>query len=326
MGAITDIPGIRVGHYTDLEGITGCTVVLCGTGAVAGVAVRGAAPGTRETDLLRPTHLVQQAHAVLLAGGSAFGLDAAGGVMRYLEEQGIGHRTSGGLVPIVPAAILYDLAIGNPKARPDAAAGYAACRAASAGPPAEGSVGAGTGATVGKVLGMQSAMKGGLGTASVTLLGDIIVGAIVAVNAYGDVVEPATGRIVAGAHDRQAGAFLDSAAQLRAGHWRSRPDGTNTVIGVIATNASLDKEQANRMADIAHDGLALAIRPAHTMVDGDVTFVLALADGSAGRPVGPLELSAIASAAVQALAEAIVRGVRLARGLGGVPGVGHIVL
>ncbi len=207
--AITDVPGIKVGHYTDLEAATGCTVVLCEGGAVGGVEVRGAAPGTRETDLLRPLHLVEQAHAVLLGGGSAFGLDAAAGVMRYLEERGVGFDAGVACVPIVPAAILFDLTVGNPCVRPDAEAGYQACLAASDGPVAEGNVGAGTGATVGKLLGPAYAMKAGLGTASQQIAGGIVVGAVVAVNALGDVVDPETGNILAGARNPDGGGFLN---------------------------------------------------------------------------------------------------------------------
>lgn len=317
---ITDIRGIRVGHYTDLNGITGCTVVLCPQGAVAGVDVRGSAPGTRETDLMHPTRLVQEVHAVLLAGGSAFGLDAAGGVMRFLEERGIGFDTGVARVPIVPAAVLFDLTIGSPSARPNAAAGYAACEAATDGPVAEGSVGAGTGATVGKLLGPFYATKSGVGTASIHL-GPIIVAALVAVNAFGDVVDPQTGQILAGTRDPQSGRFLDTMQALRqglAGAARGFP-ATNTTIGVVATNARLSKEEANKMAQMAHDGLARTIRPIHTMWDGDAIFALATGEAEE-RP----DVSILGAFAAEAMAEAVVRAVTRASSLGGIPAPGDL--
>jgi len=253
-GSITDVPGIRVGHYTDGKAATGCTVILCEAGATGGVEVRGAAPGTRETDLLRPLHLVEQVHAVLLSGGSAFGLDAAAGVMRYLEERGCGFDTQVARVPIVPAAILFDLALGDPTVRPDAEAGYRACLAATAGPVEEGSVGAGTGATVGKLLGLRCAMKGGLGTASLTIPGGIVVAAIVAVNALGDVLDWRTGEILAGAR-RTDGGFLDSVQAIKGGAAQgATPAFGNTTLGVVATNAALSKEEANKVAQLACDG------------------------------------------------------------------------
>lgn len=312
--AISDVPGIRVGHWTDREAATGCTVVLCEEGAVGGVDVRGSAPGTRETDLLRPMNLVQQAHAVLLSGGSAFGLDAASGVMRYLEERGVGFETRVARVPIVPAAILFDLGIGAAQVRPSAQEGYAACLAASEGPLTEGTVGAGTGATVGKARGQEWSTKGGLGTASVPAGGDLLVGAIVAVNAFGEVVDPETGAIIAGPRSEEGG-FLCTLDLLRQ---RTEPQPalpTNTTIGVVATNARLTKEQANKMAQMAHDGLARAIRPAHTMGDGDVLF--ALATGTAEQE--PVNLTALGAAAAEAVARAIVRAVLQAEGLCGVP-------
>ena len=304
---ITAIAGIEVGHATDPVGLTGCTVVLCRAGAVAGGSVRGAAPGTRETDLLRPGNLVEHAHAVLLTGGSAFGLDAAGGVMRYLEERGIGFDAGAARVPIVPAAVLFDLGVGDARARPDAAMGYVACEAASAGAVAEGNVGAGTGASVGKVLGPALAMKGGIGTA-LRAAGDLLVGALVAVNALGDVVDPATGRIVAGVRDGQGG-FADS-LRLMFHPPATPPPAGNTVIGVVATNARLDKAAVNRVADTAHDGLARTMRPAHTMYDGDAIF--ALATGEREAPI-----TVVAALAVEAVAEAIVRAVRTAEAAGG---------
>lgn len=316
--SITAVPGIEVGHATDMVGLTGCTVVLCRKGAIGGVDVRGSAPGTRETDLLRSENLVETVHAVLLTGGSAFGLDAAGGVMRYLEEQGIGYDTGVAKVPIVPAAVLFDLGIGDPKARPDAAMGYAACRAASAEETREGNVGAGTGATVGKLFGMGRAMKGGLGTA-LREAGGLLVGAIVAVNPLGDVVDPTTGQIIAGARHPLGSGFADTSKAMASMVGRAALSiAGNTVIGVVATNAALTKAQANKVAQMAHDGLARVIRPAHTMFDGDTIFVLAT-----GQKKGH-HVTLIGTLAAEAVAEAIVRGVRAAESVGGVPAAGDI--
>ncbi len=309
--AITDVPGIKVGHHTNLQAATGCTVVLCEAGAVGGVEVRGAAPGTRETDLLRGLRLVQHAHAVLLAGGSAFGLDAAAGVMRYLEESGHGFDTGVAKVPIVPAAILFDLALGDSKVRPDAESGYQACLAATDGKVAEGSVGAGTGATVGKLLGPRYAMKGGLGTASQKIGEGIIVGAIVAVNATGDIVDPETGKILAGARKPVGEGFLNSMEAIKANLPRTMPALTSTTIGVVATNASLSKEEANKLAELARDGCAYAVRPS-TMFDGDTLFALSLGDKKG-------DLSAIGAASAEVIAEAIVRAVKKAESLHGIP-------
>ena len=310
--AITDVKGIKVGHYTDLEAATGCTVVLCEEGAIGGVDVRGAAPGTRETDLLRPMHLVERVHAVLLTGGSAFGLDAAGGVMRYLEERGIGFDAKVAKVPIVPAAVLFDLAIGDPKVRPDAEAGYAACLAASEGPVAEGNVGAGTGATVGLLLGPKFATKSGLGTASQKIGKGIIVGGIVAVNAFGDVVDPKSGEIIAGTRKPVVGGFLNTAERIKGDLGQTVLAFASTTIGVVATNAYLTKEQVNKMAQMAHNGLAMAIRPAHTMFDGDTIFALSLGKRKA-------DVSVIGSVAAEVMAQAVVRAVTQAEGLLGVP-------
>jgi L-aminopeptidase/D-esterase-like protein len=309
--AITDVPGIRVGHHTDLEAATGCTVVLCEEGAVGGVDVRGAAPGTRETDLLRPMHLVERAHAVLLSGGSAFGLDAAGGVMRYLEDRGHGFDMGVAKVPIVPAAIFFDLAIGDAQVRPDAEAGYQACFAATDGPVAEGNVGAGTGATVGKLLGPRYAMKGGLGTASQKIGKGIIVGALVAVNAVGDVVDPQTGEILAGARKPAGGGFLNSAEAIKRSLPQTMVGFTSTTIGLVATNASLTKEEVNKLAQLAHDGYVMAIRPS-TIFDGDTIFALSLG-GKRG------DLSAIGAASAEVMAQAIVRAVKEAESLHGIP-------
>jgi L-aminopeptidase/D-esterase-like protein len=312
-GTITDVPGIRVGHVTDLKGLTGCTVVLCENGAVGGVDQRGGAPGTRETDLLRPGHTVQQVHAVLLSGGSAFGLAAADGVMQYLEERAIGFDTRVARVPIVVAAILFDLALGDPKARPDSQMGYAACQVAGDGPVAEGNVGAGTGATMGKVLGQERSMKSGLGSAAVDLGGGLMVGALVAVNAIGDVVDPRSGSILAGARRPGSDQFVNTLAVMKNLTSRAAaPSSPSTVIGVVATNARLTKEEANKMAQMAQDGIARTIRPAHTMFDGDTLFALSTADIRA-------DVDVVGAYAAEVVAEAIVRGVKAAEGVGGLP-------
>ncbi len=317
--SITDVPGLKVGHYTDPVGITGCTVVLCPEGAVGGVDVRGSAPGTRETDLMRPVRLVQEVHAVLLSGGSAYGLDAAGGVMRWLEEQGVGFDVGVGVVPIVPAAVLFDLTIGDPHARPDAAAGYAACQSADDGPVAEGNVGAGTGATVGKLFGPKFATKSGLGSASVKIGKGIIVGALVAVNAFGDVVDPETGRILAGTRKPVVGGFVDTARRMQGDLGQTILGFANTTIAVVATSAYLSKEGANKMAQMAHDGLARSIRPIHTMFDGDTVFALATGKPDKKSRVKEADWSVIGAAAADVLAQAVVRAVRAAESLGGVP-------
>jgi L-aminopeptidase/D-esterase-like protein len=310
---ITAVPGIRVGQATDVWGLTGCTVILCEKGAVGGVDQRGGAPGTRETDLLRPLHLVQEAHAVLLAGGSAYGLAAADGVMRYLEEQGCGFDARVARVPIVPAAILFDLDLGDPTARPDAAMGYAACQAATDGPVAEGNVGAGTGATVGKILGIARAMKSGLGTAAISLGGRLVVGALVAVNSLGDVVDRQTGATLAGARKMHSDEMADTLAVMRSTLGKGALRfASNTVIGVVATNARLTKEEANKVAQMAQDGVARTVRPAHTLFDGDTLF--ALSTGKRGADV-----NLIGAHAAEAVAQAIERAVRAAEGAGGLP-------
>jgi len=308
--SITDVPGIKVGHYTDEKAATGCTVILCEEGAVAGVDVRGSAPGTRETDPLRPMSLVGKAHAILLSGGSAFGLDAAAGVMRYLEERGYGFDVGVAKVPIVPAAILFDLRLGSAQVRPGPEEGYQACLAASSGAVAEGCVGAGTGATVGKILGPDRMTKSGLGTAS-QRLGSVTIGAIVAVNAFGDVVDPETGKTIAGPRDIEKGDFLSTIEVMK--KLKMSPMPINTTIGVVATDASLDKEQVNKMAQMAHDGLARTVRPAHTMVDGDAIFALAT-----GKE-GPEDVTMLGAIAAEVVATAIVRAVRQAEGLAGIP-------
>ena len=318
--AITDVMGIEVGHYTDLDAVTGCTVVLCRDGAVAGVDVRGSAPGTRETDLLRPVNLVQQIHAVVLSGGSAYGLDVAGGVMRWLEERGIGFDVGVGVVPIVPTAVLFDLAIGRADIRPNAEAGYAACQVAGGGPVTEGSIGAGTGATVGKLFGPSFAVKGGLGTTAQQIANGVTVGALVAVNAFGDVVDPTTGALVAGPRDPSHSGMVCTLERI-GGELSQTMFGFafNTTLAVVATDAILTKEGANKMAQMAHDGLAQAIRPAHTMWDGDTVF--ALATGKSGVTGDVTVLGALAAAI---LAEAVVRAVRQATTLGGIPAVNDL--
>ncbi|MCX7669801.1 MAG: P1 family peptidase [Anaerolineae bacterium] len=309
---ITAVPGIRVGHATDEVGLTGCTVVLCEAGAVGGVDQRGGAPGTRETDLLRPMHLVERVHAVVLAGGSAFGLAAADGVMRYLAERGIGYKAGSVKVPIVPAAILFDLAVGSPDARPDAEMGYRACLAASDAPVAQGNVGAGTGCSAGKVLGASRATKTGIGSAAMELGGGLVVGALIAVNPFGDVVDE-QGRIIAGTRRLRGPGFADTLATLRGitGRLALRVAGA-TVIGVVATNARLTKEQANKVAQMAQDGLARAIRPAHTMFDGDTLFALATGKVRASPTL-------IGAYAAEVVARAIVAAARHATAAGGLP-------
>lgn len=313
--AITDVEGIEVGHWTDLEAATGCTVVLCRQGAVGGVDVRGSAPGTRETDLMRPINLVQQAHAVLLTGGSAYGLDAAGGVMRWMEERGIGFNVGVGVVPLVASAVLFDLAIGRPDVRPGPDAGYAACQSVNNGPVDEGCVGAGTGATVGKLLGPPFATKSGLGTAAQRIAGDVTVGALVAVNALGDVVDPKTGKVIAGPRDPGGQGFVNTMERLHGDLSQTMlAFPTNTTLAVVTTDATLTKEGANKMAQMAHDGLAQVIRPVHTMLDGDTIFALAT-----GRRETPIDVSAVGAVAASVLAVAVVRAVRQATSLAGVP-------
>lgn len=312
--SIVDVAGLAVGHFTDTRRPTGCTVVLVPEGATCGVDVRGAAPGTRETELLSPLNAVEQVHAVLLSGGSAFGLDAAGGVMRWLEECGVGVQVGPARVPIVPAAILFDLWLGDARIRPDADAGYAACAAASRARPAQGSVGAGAGATVGKLFGIERAMKGGIGSASVTVDG-ITVGAIVAVNALGDVIDPANGQPVAGARTADGRQLQGTMASLLRGELPAPfQPGSATTLGVIATDARLTKAQANKIAQMAHDGLARSINPVHTMGDGDTLF--ALGTGTAGRDANVTLLGALAA---EVTARAVLRAVRAATAVPGPP-------
>ena len=310
---LTAIPGIRVGHGTDELGCTGCTVVLCPEGTVGGVDIRGSAAGTRELDALSPMHLVPHVHGVLLAGGSAFGLDATGGVMRYLEEHGVGFDVQVTRVPIVPAAILFDLRLGDPFARPDAVMAYAACQHATPGPFAEGSVGAGTGATVGKLFGISRATKSGLGSAALNLPGGLKVGALAVVNAFGDVRDPATGLLVAGAREAPDGRTLaDTAAAMRRGVLPRGYRPENTTLALVATNARLTKLAATKIAQMAQHGLVRAVSPVHTTLDGDL--VISLATGEV-----EVETNAVGVAAAEVVAEAILRAVRTATSLGGLP-------
>ncbi len=295
-GSITDIDGLELGHFSDDEGLTGCSVLLCKSGAKAGVCVNGGSPGTRETDLLSSENAVDTVHAVVLSGGSAFGLAAADGVMRYLREEGIGFETGFAKVPIVPAAVLYDLSIGSPEVYPDNKAGYLACRSASENPE-QGLVGAGRGATVGKAAGFDNAMPGGFGMATLELADGVVVSACVAVNAVGDIRED--GKIIAGA--QVEGRFIDTVEMLFSGNNQAE-FGQNTTIGVVATNANLSKTKLNRLAKIAHNGIARAIYPAHTMMDGDTLYALSLGDKE-------YDLSALCEAAAEAVRRAIVNAV-----------------
>ena len=321
--AITDIPGLSVGHAQDEQALTGCTVVLCEDGAIGGVDQRGGAPGTRETDAMHPMHLVNEVHGIVLAGGSAFGLDAATGAVRFLEERGVGFDVRVARVPIVPAAILFDLGIGKSDVRPDAEMGYQACLNASTDPPAEGNIGAGTGATVGKILGLAGAMKTGIGTASLEIGSGVIVGAIVAVNVFGDVIDPKTGQIVAGARVVQKGPikvgkgpyFADTLCVMESLIGRTVLGFStrgNTAIGIVATNAKLNKEQINKVAQMAQDGLARTVRPAHTMLDGDTIFALATGDKKA-------DVNIVGAFGAEVFAQAVLRAVWKAESAAGLP-------
>jgi L-aminopeptidase/D-esterase-like protein len=326
---LTAVSPLKVGHHTLTERPTGCTVILAGQGAVAGVDVRGSAPGTRETDLLNPVNLVQSVNAIVLSGGSAFGLAAADGVVKFLDEQHVGFTTSAGVVPIVPAAILFDLQVGDGRVRPGPDCGYAAARAATTDPVAEGNVGAGAGATVGKLLRSDRGMKGGLGSAAIELPGGLVVAALVAVNAVGNVVDPATGRFIAGGRTDDGRSIADLRAMLRAGPSRGAGVGRphpadartdfptaleNTTIGVVATNATLTKAQATRLAQMAHDGYARAIYPSHLTNDGDAIFALAT-----GASTNAVDLNQLGALAADAMADAIVGAVRAATGIPGYP-------
>lgn len=310
---ITDISGIEVGHATHPTEMTGCTVVLCRNGAVAGVDVRGSAPGTRETELLRPLYMIRQVHAIMLTGGSAFGLRTADGAMRYLFEQGIGYNARGMVVPIVPAAVIFDLMAGRDPAFPSSEMGYEACQNAGKTLP-EGRIGAGRGASVGKILGRENAMAGGIGSAAIELpalpgaLGDgVRVGALVVVNALGDVIDPANGKIVAGAREPGSRVFADSLRCFMEGRFGSpvAQPGTNTTLAVVATDAGFNKEEINKIAQMAQNGIARATRPAHTMHDGDVVFALSTGDK-------PADVSLVGEIAAQMVSRAIVRAVELA--------------
>ena len=311
---LTAVTGIKVGHHTLSERPTGCTVILAEQGAVGGVDVRGSAPGTRETDLLNPTNLVEKVNAIVLAGGSAFGLAAADGVVKYLEEKHVGFPTGAGVVPIVPAAILYDLQVGKGSIRPGPDCGYAAARSATSDPVAEGNVGAGAGATVGKLMRADRAMKGGVGSAAIEVPGGLVVAAIVAVNAAGNVMDPTTGQFIAGGRTDDGRGIADLRAMLRGGpSGRARPI-ENTTIGVVATNATLTKAQATKLAQMAHDGYARSIYPSHLMIDGDAIFTLAIGTRSETPDVNRL-----GALAADVMSDAIVRAVRAATGIPGYP-------
>lgn len=321
--SITDVPGIRVGQAQDKAALTGCTVILCEAGAVGGIDQRGGGTSSRQADGLYPMHLVEKVHGIVLSGGSAFGLETSTGVMRYLEERKVGLDVRVARVPIVPAASLFDLGIGRSDVRPDAEMGYQACLNASTDPQPEGNVGAGTGCTVGKILGIKQAMKSGIGSASVQLGDKIIVAAIVAVNALGDVIDPQSGQIVAGARSIQGegidtsseGYFANSLRVMEtlvdqpSMRFRARE---NTIIGVVATNALLNKEQVNKVAQMAQDGLARTVRPAHTMGDGDTIFALATGEHQA-------DVNIVGAFAAEMVAQAILRGVRAASSIKGLP-------
>ncbi|MDP2965647.1 MAG: P1 family peptidase [Pelolinea sp.] len=321
--AITDVGYLSVGHAQNFEALTGCTVILSPKGATAGVSQRGGAPGTRETDLLRPMHVVEKIHAILLAGGSAYGLDAAGGVMRWLENKKIGFNTGPAIVPIVPEAIIFDLGIGNPKIRPDAEMGYQACENASKTKPEEGNVGAGTGASVGKIFGMSQAMKSGVGTSSRQIGGGAIIGAIAVVNAFGDIVDDQSRKIIAGARSLKKGNaesdsqdyFADTLKVMKSIIGRgilSIAVKQNTVIGVIATNVKLTKEEANKFAESASDGITLAVQPAFTMLDGDTVFALSTGNKK-------LDLNILCAFSPLVFADAIRNAVLAAEPAGGLP-------
>ena len=311
---LTAVSGLKVGHVTLKERPTGCTVVLAEAGAVAGVDVRGGAPGTRETDLLDPVNTVQKVQAIVLAGGSAFGLAAATGTVRWLEEKGLGEETRIVRVPIVPAAILFDLGIGDPKVRPTADCGYEAAAAATDGAVSEGNVGAGAGATVGKLLGPGRSMKAGIGSAAIVLPNGLVVAALVAVNAIGDVIDPATGRVVAGLRTPDGRGLADARTVVRLGGFAPPPPAANTTIGVVATNAVLTKTQATKVAQMAHDGYARALSPVHTPGDGDVIFALAT-----GAWAQEGDVAMIGALAAEVMADAIVRAARQATGIPGYP-------
>jgi L-aminopeptidase/D-esterase-like protein len=314
MKGLTDIAGIRVGHVSDYDALTGCTVILCDGGAVGGVDIRGAATGTEEMDALRPEHVTDRVHAVVLAGGSAFGLEAASGVRRFLEHRGVGFQTGAAVVPIVPCAILYDLAIGKPNVRPTREMGEAAAAAATSEAIKPGAVGAGTGATVGKIFGMPQAMKSGIGSVTVSLTDSVHVSALVAVNCFGDVRDPGTGQLIAGARRaRDSMELANTEAAMKSGAHRDWGR-QNTTLAVVATNARLSKVGATRLAEMANLGMARTIYPVNTSFDGDLCIALSLGTETA-------ELNTLGVAAAEAVAKSILLAVRLAPSLGGVPGL-----
>ena len=310
---ITRVQGFLVGHAHDFKRVTGCTVILCPPGSVGSADVRGSAAGTRQMDALTGLHIVEEVQGVCIAGGSAFGLDAAGGVMEYLEEQGLGFDVAITRVPIVPTAVIYDLSVGDCRARPDKPMGYAACLAAQGQPQGDGNVGAGVGATVGKLFGVTQATKGGLGTSFLEGPQGLQVGALAVVNAFGDVVEPVAGTILAGARRaRDSHEFADTVRLIRQGFVRRQFGELNTTIGVVATNARLNREQTQKIAQMGHNALARCIRPVHTLFDGDVVFALA-------HPEVEADLHNVGVLAEAALAEAILNAVKSAQGLAGLP-------
>jgi L-aminopeptidase/D-esterase-like protein len=312
-GGLTRVPGFVVGHASDFDNLTGCTVILCPPDTLGSMDIRGSAAGTRQIDALLSYHIVNEIQALLLAGGSAFGLDAGGGVMEFLEERGCGFDVCVTTVPTVPTAVIFDLAIGNCRVRPDKGMGYEACLQADAGPVAEGSIGVGTGATVGKLFGIQQAMKSGLGSVCLAGPDGLLVGALAVVNAFGDVRDYATGAIIAGARRAAESAdFVDSAAAIRAGIIRQAFADPNTTLAVIATNARLTREQAQKVAQMGHNGLARSITPIHTLFDGDIVFVLA-------HPEVEADLHVIGLLGEEALRLGVDRAVKKARGLGGLP-------
>lgn len=310
-GSITDVPGIKVGHVENPTALTGCTVILTEKGATAGVDVRGSAPGTKETDVMDPLNAVEKVHGICLTGGSTFGLDAASGVMQYLEENGIGLDLGVATIPIVPSAVLFDLAVGDCKTRPDRHMGYEAARAATTDKVKEGNVGAGCGATVGKMMGISHCMKGGLGSASMELANGLRIGAIVAVNAMGDVRDPHTGKILAGPYDAETGKITDSLEYMKTHSCYKPLPGTNTTIGAVAVNADLTKAEAKKIAQMAHNGLARTIFPVHTMSDGDTIFALGTGGGRAS-------VDLIGTMAAVVMAEAIMNAIKQADGVLGI--------
>ena len=327
-GSITDVPGILVGHAQNLEALTGCTVIICKDGATGGVDQRGGAPGTRETDALRPMHLVDKIHAIVLSGGSAFGLDAASGVMKFLEENECGFDTGFAKVPIVSSAVLFDLGIGDPNIRPDKNMGYEACLNANSNIIATGNVGAGTGATVGKIFGQTQSMKSGIGSASINLGNGVIVGAMMAVNALGDIIDPSNGKILAGARTIKKGPinigdegyFANTMNVMKSFVGRKSIEfasNQNTMIGVVATNAKLTKDEINKVAQMAQDGIANTVKPAHTMFDGDTIFAMATNKKRA-------DVNIVGAFAAEAVSMAIIDGINSSTPINGIPSFNNL--